>query len=88
MPRSNKDTGATGEVITGIGDQMPAGIESKHFDMGGAGGPAAKGHPRDGRHDVKAGSEIERFAGDGAEAEPAPGEEEEDQDVVRERKGI
>jgi hypothetical protein len=88
MPRTVKDTGETGEVITGTGDQLPASIESKRLGMGEAGGPAAKGHPRDARHDVKSGSEIERFASDGAEADPAPGEEGEEQDVVRERKGL
>lgn len=88
MPRTVKDTGETGEVITGTGDQLPAGVESKRLGQGEAGGPAAKGNLRDARGDVKSGSEIERFASEGAEADPAPGEEEEDQDVIRERKGI
>ena len=43
---------------------------------------------RDARGDTKSGSEIERLAGEGAEAEPAPGEEEDTQDQIRERKGI
>ena len=88
MPRTTKDTGATGEVITGTGDQMPADVESKRLGMGVAGGPAAKGHPRDAKGGVKTASEIERFAGEGAEVEPAPGEEEEGQDEVRDKKGL
>ena len=88
MPRTVKDTGETGEVITGTGDQLPASVESKRLGMGEAGGPAAKGNLRDARHDVKSGSGIERFASDGAEVDPAPGEEEEEQDIVRERKGL
>ena len=88
MPRSTKDTGVTGEVITATGEQMPAGVESKRLGMDPAGGPAAKGHPRDGKAVGKYGSEIERLAGEGAEAEPAPGEEEDGQDEIRDRKGI
>ena len=43
---------------------------------------------RDARGDTKSGSEIERFASEGAEADPAPGEEEDTQDAIRDRKGI
>lgn len=88
MPRTVKDTGETGEVITGTGDQLPASVESKRLGTGEADGPAAKGHPRDARHDVKGGSEIERFASEGAEVDPAPGEEEDDQDIIRKRKDL
>ncbi|KZF22245.1 hypothetical protein L228DRAFT_247893 [Xylona heveae TC161] len=31
MPAGPVDTGATGEVITGQGDQLPPGVEKKHF---------------------------------------------------------
>ena len=31
MPRSTKDTGVTGEVMTGTGDQMPSEIEKRSF---------------------------------------------------------
>lgn len=55
--------GATGEVISGTGDQMPAGIESKRLHFG-ANQPAAKGHQRDAKHG-KEESDIERFAEDG-----------------------
>jgi hypothetical protein len=30
MPRSTQDVGQTGEVITGTGNSLPAGVESKH----------------------------------------------------------
>jgi hypothetical protein len=30
LPRSTRDMGETGEVITGTGNSMPAGVESKH----------------------------------------------------------
>ncbi|CAI7582139.1 unnamed protein product [Penicillium glandicola] len=34
LPRSTRDVGQTGEVISGTGNSMPAGIESKHAYMG------------------------------------------------------
>ncbi|KAE9961250.1 hypothetical protein BLS_002896 [Venturia inaequalis] len=62
IARGNKDMGTTGEVISGTGDQMPAGIESKRLHYG-ANQPAAKGHQRDAKHG-KEESDIERFAED------------------------
>lgn len=62
IARGNKDMGATGEVVSGTGDQMPAGIESKRLHYG-ANQPAAKGHQRDAKHG-KEESDIERFAED------------------------
>jgi hypothetical protein len=88
MPRAPKDTGVTGEVISGTGDQMPPGVESKRLGMQDAGGPAAKGHPRDGKAVGDKGSMVERAAVEGAEVEPAPGEEEDSQDAIRDRKGL
>ena len=87
MPRTVNDTGDTGEVITGIGDQMPPDVERKRFGLEESGGPAAKGNIRDG----KAGKQKNvdgRFAGDGAEDDEAPGEEDLDQDEIRDRKGL
>lgn len=46
VPRTVKDTHESGEVVTGTGDALPAGIESKRLGGGVADGPAAKGHPR------------------------------------------
>lgn len=43
---------------------------------------------RDARGDTKSDSELERFASEGAEADPAPGEEEDTQEEIRQRKGI
>lgn len=81
VPRSHRDAGATGEVITGTGDQLPAAVESKrlHFD---ANQPQAKGHDRFGKH-VKQRSEFDRLAGGDAQVEAAPGEEEDGQDEIR-----
>lgn len=67
---------------------MPASVESKRLGQREAGGPAAKGDLRTARGDVKAESEIERFASEGAEADPAAGEEEDELDEIRDRKGI
>lgn len=41
LPRRNQDIGATGEVVTGTGDQLPAQIESKRLHFG-ANEPQAK----------------------------------------------
>lgn len=46
---SGPGAGATGQVITGTGDQLPPGVESKRIDAQDATGPAAKGHARDGK---------------------------------------
>jgi len=87
IARQNKDMGATGEVVTGTGDQMPAGIEQKRLHYGTSNEPAAKGHGRDERHRTGGESEFERFAGEGAEVDLAPGEEGDTQDESRARKG-
>ncbi|KAF2486805.1 hypothetical protein BDY17DRAFT_292143 [Neohortaea acidophila] len=89
MPRRFNDSGATGEVITGTGDQMPVDVEQKRFGLDEAGGPAAKGHSRDGKASSKHHKdEFGRFAGEGAEVDPAPGEEELEQDEIRDSKGV
>ncbi|KAK8196633.1 hypothetical protein M8818_006798 [Zalaria obscura] len=87
MPRSTKDIGATGEVITGQGDQIPAQGESKRLHFG-ANDPLAKGHDRYDKHARQKESDLERYAGEGAEVTAAPGEEEDGQDVIRDRKGL
>jgi len=82
IPRQNKDIGATGEVITGTGDQLPAQIESKrlHFSPNN---PSAKGHDRAEKHANLNRSQVDRFAGEGSTVDPVPGEDEDDQDVLR-----
>jgi hypothetical protein len=79
--------GATGEVITGTGDQLPAQVESKRMHFG-ANEPLAKGHDRYHKHHKQNESDLERFAGEGAEVDEAPGEEREDQDTIRSKKGL
>ena len=87
MPRTVRDTGATGEVISGTGDQMPADVEAKRFGLEEGGGPAAKGDARLGKAQKdKAG--MERFAGEGAEVDVPPGEEGLGQDEIRAGKGL
>ncbi|KAI9722232.1 MAG: hypothetical protein M1812_001704 [Candelaria pacifica] len=87
MPRSTRDMGSTGEVISGVGDQIPAQAESKRMHYG-ANNPLAKGHDRYDKHSRDKESDLEKFAGEGAGVEPAPGEEGEDQDTIRDRKGL
>ena len=70
---------------------MPPDVERKRFGLEDAGGPAAKGDARAGkagtRHN-RGKEEPDRFAGDGAEADAPPGEEELEQDELREGKSI
>ncbi|KAI9820017.1 MAG: hypothetical protein M1827_006588 [Pycnora praestabilis] len=87
MPRGTKDMGATGEVITGTGDQMPAQMESKRMHYG-ANNPLAKGHDRYDKHARQNESDLERYAKEGAEVDAPPGEEGLGQDEIRDSKGL
>ena len=87
MPRRNKDISATGEVITGTGDQLSAQVESKRLHFG-ANDPLAKGHDRYDKHARQNESDLERYAGEGAEVDVPPGQEGEDQDTIRARQGL
>lgn len=88
MPRSTKDSmGATGSVVTGTGDTLPAQVESKNLHFG-ANDPLAKGHDRYDKHARQKESDLERYAGEGAAVEAAPGEEKDTQDQIRDRKGL
>jgi len=87
MPRQTKDIGATGGVVTGTGDQLPAQAESKNLHFG-ANDPLAKGHDRYDKHARQKESEHERYAEGGAEMDAAPGEEGDSQDTIRDRKGL
>ncbi|GAB7361130.1 hypothetical protein MBLNU230_g1165t1 [Neophaeotheca triangularis] len=87
MPRAPKDMGATGDVITGYGDQLPAQVESKNLHFG-ANDPVAKGHDRADKHARQKESDLERYAAEGAEVKPPPGEEGESQDKIRDEKGL
>jgi len=87
MPRQYKDVGATGGVITGTGDQLPAQVESKNLHFG-PNNPLAKGHDRYDKHTKQKESDLERYQGEGAAADVPPGEEGLGQDGVRDPKGI
>lgn len=78
--------GATGEVVTGTGDQLPAQVESKRLHFG-ANDPLSKGHDRYDKHTKQKESDLERYGGEGAGVDRAPGEENDDEDAVRDRKG-
>ena len=78
--------GATGEVITGTGDQLPAQVESKRLHFG-ANDPLSKGHDRYDKHTKQKESDLDRYADEGAGVDRAPGEENDDEDTVRDRKG-
>ncbi len=86
LPRRNQDTGVTGEVVTGTGDQLPAEVETKRLHVG-ASNPAAKGHDRVEKHATSQ-SGVDRLAGEGVEVDAVPGEEEDSQDTIREKKGL
>ncbi|KAI9804261.1 MAG: hypothetical protein M1833_007068 [Piccolia ochrophora] len=85
ISRRTKDVGSTGEVLTGTGDQLPAEVESKNLHFG-ANDSLSKGHDRYDKHTRQKGSNEERYAGEGAEVDAAPGEENDDQDTLRERR--
>ncbi|KAJ5384917.1 hypothetical protein N7517_002828 [Penicillium concentricum] len=60
LPRSTRDVGQSGEVISGMGNSMPAGIESKHAYMG-ANHHAAHGDTRDLKHSKYDRGVFERY---------------------------
>lgn len=53
----------------------------------GANDSLSKGHDRYDKHSKQKESDMERYAGEGADVEPAPGEEGMTQEEVRERRG-
>ena len=65
---------------------MPAEIETKRLDMQTGNQDASKGHGRAAKAGKQNFSNEEALTEDGADVEPAPGEEEEDQDVLRSRR--
>jgi len=74
ISRGVRDLGATGEVETGTGDQLPASVESKRLHFG-ANNPLAKGHDRYDKHARQNGSDFERYAGEGGDVDLAPSED-------------
>lgn len=87
MPRNYKDIGATSEVITGTGDQMPVQVESKNLHFG-ANDALAKGHDRYDKHTRQKESDLERYQGEGAGVDVPPGDEGVGQDEMRDAKGL
>jgi hypothetical protein len=75
MPRSTRDVGATGDVMTATGDSLPAEVETKnlHFQ---ANDPGAKGDTRNIKHANKNRSAFDKLAGEDPEADQAVGEPE------------
>lgn len=75
MPQSTRDVGQSGEVMTGIGDSLPAEIETKnmHFQ---ANDPGTKGRVRTFKHAAKTTGAFGRLAGESSEGAQAVGEPE------------
>ena len=87
LPRGTRDTGATGEVVTGTGDVLGANVESKRLHYG-ANNPSAKGHDRADKHSKQKESDLERYAGEGAELDGVPGDESIGGTKGREERGL
>lgn len=68
IPRSTRDIGQTGEVMTGTGDTLPAEVESKNLSFA-VNDPGGKGHDRTMKHAVKNRGDFDRFAGNQAGAD-------------------
>lgn len=75
LPRSTKDEGLSGEVITGTGNEMPSEVEAKRVQRGSK-HPGAKGRTRDGNFVVKKGSVYDTTAKEDGNAGEFVGEHE------------
>ncbi|RHZ50828.1 hypothetical protein CDV55_101720 [Aspergillus turcosus] len=75
LPRSTKEMGATGEVITGTGDNFPVSGESKRINPG-AMDPGARGNARTIKHAVLNRSKFDRSAREDGNAAEFIGEHE------------
>ncbi|KAJ5225524.1 hypothetical protein N7468_006749 [Penicillium chermesinum] len=73
LPRSTRDVGQTGEVMTGTGDSVPASIESKRAYMG-TNISGAPGDTRDMKHNKQNRSSFERYAKEDEDAAEYIGE--------------
>ena len=83
LPRGYNDTGLTGEVMSGTGNQLPASVEQKRAHNAGPGDAAtgaAKGHMREAKHGKQSKSSEERYQGADAAVDRAPDEEVENLD--------
>ena len=84
IPRSTRDTGATGSVMTGIGDQLDTSVEKKRMDDAGL-YPGAKGHDQVAKQ-AKKGNLFDSLAQGHHGVEAAPGEEGLSQDELLEKR--
>lgn len=73
LPRSTRDVGQTGEVMSGTGDSIPASIESKRAYMG-TNIPGGAGDSRDMKHNKYNRSSFERYAKEDEDAAEYIGE--------------
>ncbi|KAJ5202036.1 uncharacterized protein N7498_006699 [Penicillium cinerascens] len=73
LPRSTRDVGQTGEVITGTGNTMNASAESKRAYMG-SNIPGGDGDPRDIKHHSHNRSAFDRYAKEDEDAGEKIGE--------------
>lgn len=67
LPRSTRDVGQTGEVMTGTGNTIPASIESKRAYMG-TNIPGGSGDTRDQKHHSHNRSAFDRYAKEDADS--------------------
>ncbi len=86
IPRTARDTGMTGAVVTGTGDPLPAAaVEGKNM-AGGGNEPLAKGSSRYAKHARQPQSDVDKYASEGVGVEAAPGEEDVPQEELRSRR--
>lgn len=75
LPRSTRDRGQTGEVMTGTGDSLPASTESKRTFMG-SNIPGGTGDTRDIKHHNQNRSKFDRYAKEDEDSAEKIGEHE------------
>lgn len=73
LPRSTRDVGQTGEVLTGTGDTLPASIESKRTFMG-TNIPGGTGDARGMKHHNHNRSQFDRYVKEDEDAGENVGE--------------
>jgi len=87
IPRSVNDRGQTGEILSGTGDQLSSNLEKKNLDDANF-DPRAKGHDQYAKHARQDNPYDSLKHGAGSHGvEAAPGEEEETQDALLEKRG-
>ncbi|KAF1839479.1 hypothetical protein BDW02DRAFT_539722 [Decorospora gaudefroyi] len=87
IPRSVHDRGQTAEVITGRGDQLTSNVEKKNLDDASY-DPRAKGHDQYAKHAQQDNPLNSLKHGAGSHnVEAAPGEEQDSQDALLDRRG-